>query len=347
MSRFATRFPRRGRHGYLCRTAHRPHDPIVPCPRRRRARPPSRRPARSRTAVRSRMDLSRRARCEARQALPRHADDVLHRRRPAAPRVSLAATARRGIDADFGRRAGRAGCRCRHAHPTYRQTLSRPACDVRNLLEHRRVRHHRLADRRARTAYGLRACTHDPDRRRCAGPHHVIDRHRADCRGSVRYVDKHFTTAHGGNTCREHCRITTGHAPRRASSGVASTGGDVRRAARRHCIAAPNKRLAHDGSTAPVTDRAAAGCTSASPERCSQRPHTRSARLAAARTGRTRCARHARRSAHADRNGKRAARRAACPSGACARRRLRLDVATVPPPRDRHTGRVRTLTVAQ
>ncbi len=347
MSRFPTIFPRRSQHGCPCRTVYRPHDPITVRPRRRRARPPSRRPAGSRSAVRPRMDLSRRARCEARQALPGHADDVLHRRQPAAPRVPLAATARRGIDADFGRHAGRAGCRCRHAHPTYRQTLSRPACDVRSLLEHRRVRRHRLADRRARTAYGLRARTHDPDRRRCAGPHHVIDRHLADCRGSVRYVDKHVTAAHGGDTCRGNRRITSGRAPRRASSSVASTGGDVRRAAHRHGIAASNKRLAHDGSTAPVADRATAGCTSASPERCSQHPHTRSARPAAARNGHIRCARHARRSGHADRNGKCAARRATCPCDARARRRFRLDIATVPSPRDRHTGRVRALTVAQ
>lgn len=346
MSRFATRFPRCGRHGCLCRTAHRPHDSIAPRPRRRRARPPSRRPARSRTAVRSRMDLSRRARCTARQALPRHTDDILHRRRPAAPRVSLAAMAH-GVSATIGRAAGRAGCRCRHDLPTYRPRRSRPTCDVRNLLEHRRVRHHRLADRRARTAHGLRVFAYDPDGRHCAGSRHVIDRYRAGCRGSVRYVDTPCIAAHGGNTCRENCRISTGHAPRRASSGVASPEGNVRRAAHRHCIATSNKHHAHDDSTAPVTDRAAAGCTSASPERYSQRPHTRSARLAAARTGRTRCARHARRSAHADRNGKRAARRAACPSGACAGHRLRLDVATVPPPLDRRTGRVRALTVAQ
>ena len=345
MSRFATRFPRRDRHGYLCRTAHRPHDPIAPCPRRRRARPPSRSPARSRTAVRSRMDLSRRARCTARQALPRHTDDVLHRRRPAAPRVPLATMARSGGVAELGRGTGHAGCRCRHALPTHRPRLSRPTRDVRNLLEHRRVRHHRLADRRARTAHGHRACAHDPVGRHCAGPCHAIDWHRADCRSSVRYVDIPCIAAHGGDTCRENRGITTGHAPCLASSSVASPKGNVRRTARRHCIAASNKRHAYNGGTGPETDRAATGCTSASPERYSQR--TQSARPAAARYGHTRCARHARRSAHADCHGKRIARRATCPCGARARRRFRLDIATVPSPRDRHTGHVRALTVAQ
>ena len=347
MSRFATRFPRRGRHGCLCRTAHRPHDSIAPRPRRRRARPPSHRSARSRTAVRPRMDLSRRARCAARQALPRHTDDVLHRRRPASSRVPLAAMARGGVSTESGRGAGRAGCSCRQTLPAHRPGLSRPTSDVRNLLEHRRVRHHRLADRRARTVHGLRACAHDPDGRHCAGPHHVIDRYRASCRSSVRYVDKHVTSAHGGDTRHEDCRIATGHAPCRASSGVASHKGNVRRAARRRCIAASNKRHAHDSGPGPDTDRAATGCTSASPEQCSQHSRPRSARPAAALDGHTRCTRHTRRSAHADRDGKYAARRAACPCGACAGRRFRLDIATVPSPRDRHTGRVRALTVAQ
>ncbi|KAF1035820.1 MAG: hypothetical protein GAK33_04254 [Burkholderia lata] len=137
------------RHGCPCRMAHRPHDPIVPCPRGRRACPPSRRSARSRTVVRPRLDLSRRTRCAARQALPRDTGDVLHRRGPAAPRMPLAAAAHGSAGTDSCRVGGCTVCRCRPVFPPSRRRLSRPACEVCNLLEYRRARHHRLADCRA------------------------------------------------------------------------------------------------------------------------------------------------------------------------------------------------------
>ncbi|VWC74086.1 hypothetical protein BLA18109_02751 [Burkholderia lata] len=137
------------RQGCPCRMAHRPHDPIVPRPRGRRARPPSRRSARSCTVVRPRLDLSRRTRCAARQALPRNTGDVLHRRGPAAPRLPLAAAAHRGVGTDSCRIAGCTACRCGPVFPPYRRRLSRPAGEVRNLLEYRRARHHRLVDCRA------------------------------------------------------------------------------------------------------------------------------------------------------------------------------------------------------
>lgn len=137
------------RHGCPCHIAHRPHDPIVPRPRDRRARPPSRRSARERTVVRPRLDLSRRTRCAARQALPRDTVDVLHRREPAAPRMPLAAAAHRGAGTNSCGGAGCTACRCGPVFPPYRRRLSRPAREVRILLEYRRARHHRLADCRA------------------------------------------------------------------------------------------------------------------------------------------------------------------------------------------------------
>ncbi|VWC08720.1 hypothetical protein BLA6860_05198 [Burkholderia lata] len=137
------------RHGCPCRMAHRPHDPIASCSRGRRARPPSRRSARSRTVVRPRLDLSRRTRCAAWQALPRDTGNVLHRHGPAAPCMPLAAAARGSAGTAPWRVAGCTACRCGPVFPPYRRRLSRPAYEVRNLLEHRRARHHRLADCRA------------------------------------------------------------------------------------------------------------------------------------------------------------------------------------------------------
>lgn len=134
------------RHGCPCRMAHRPHDSIVPRPRCRRTRPPPRRSARSRAVARPRLDLSRRPRCAARQALPRDTDDILHRRGPTAPRMPMAAAADHGGGTDACRVAGCTACHCGPVLPPYRRRLSRPACEVRDLLEYRRARHHRLAD---------------------------------------------------------------------------------------------------------------------------------------------------------------------------------------------------------
>ncbi len=319
MSRFATTFSRRA--GTDARVARRPcHDPIAPRPGRRRARPPSRHPARPRPAVRPRMAISRRTRRSAWQELPRDADDVLHRCRPTAPRVPMAAAIRGGVAAGFGRAACPVDSCPGPALAPFRAPRSRPARDVRRLLEHRRARHHRLADRHVRPARGFRSRVRDPGGRQYARSRRDIDRYDTYRGGATGYVDACDAAAQGGDACREHGRIAASQASRRASTRNASPASDGRRAACRPCFATSGNRPAHGKRPDPYAGRAAARRTSAAPAcaapaRRGQHRHTRSTRSAAAHGRYARYTRLVRRSGHVDRNGEHAARRAAGPAG--------------------------------
>ncbi len=245
-------------------------------------------------------------------------------------------------------RAGcRAGCGPRPAVAPSRAPPSRPARDVRGLLEHRRARHHRLADRHVRPAGGFRARACDSSDRPYVRSRHDIDRLDTCRLGTAGYIDARHAAAQDGDARRAHGRITASQAPRRASTGNASPASDGRRAARHACFTTSSNRPAHNEVTDPHTGRAAARCASADPARRGQHRHTRSTRSTAAHRQHARCTRLARRSGHVDRNGERAARHAAGPPGTPERGRFRLDVATVAPPRDRHAGRVHALTPAQ
>lgn len=339
MSRFATTFSRRA--GTVARVARRPrHDPIAPRPGRRRACPPSRHPARPRPAVRPRMAISRRTRCRARSELPCDADDVLYRCRTAAPCVPMAAALHGGVAAGLGRVAGRAGSRPRPALAPSGPPSSRPARDVRRLLEHRHTRHHRLADRRIRATGGFRSRAHDSSRRRPARPRRDIEGPRTCRRGRIDHIDEHHAAAQDRDACREHDGIAARHSARR----TASPASDVRRAACRPCFATSGSRPAHGESLAPHTGHTEVGWTSADPARRGRHRQTRSARPTAAHGRHARDARLARRSGHVDCHRERAARHSA---GAPERGRHRLDIAPVAPPRDRRAGRIRALTSTQ
>ena len=96
---------------------------------------------------------------------------------------------------------------------------------VRALLEHRRARHHWLADRRARAHDGILAHLRDSNGRWRARSRHVVVRHGAGRDGSAACVDERHAAARDGRHRRDDGRITAGRAPGHASSGVASSAG--------------------------------------------------------------------------------------------------------------------------